>query len=399
MRRVLAVCLHLTFSVALALAGVGVVLASQPSRTRPDEVVVRVRADVSLEKGLDAVVKSGKSLTVLDRRLLATGPSGSSNGKESAGGERTWLLRLAPGSDVVDAINALGHEPGVLFAEANYVGSLCVVPTDPFYPNSSSDFAVVGAEQAWDVQHGADSSVTVAVIDSGVDGYHEDLSATLDFVHSYNFPDGSSVVSDDIGHGTRVAGLIGAAAENGVGLAGLAHGCRLVSLDVATPSGQVALSDVIAAITAAVVADADVINMSLGFDIDCQTLEATCADALHAGVVLVASAGNEGRADAMVYPAGYDSVIGVGAVTDDGVTRATWSNYNGAGGALVELVAPGVTLFSTIPGSQYDGLYGSGTSFAAPIVSAAAALLKAQHPEMSAGAIRDHLSETARERG
>lgn len=407
--RVSATCLFwLSILVSIALEGAGQSGVTS-GRSRPSEVVVRVhgflptmeasRSQATPAHGLPAPLSGcSKHLSIREGLLLSVADK---NAMESTGsvGEQTWLLRLSNNAQIESVIAELKVTPGIVCAEPNYIGQLCMAPTDPLYPQASGDYALIGAEQAWDVQYGADPSVTVAVIDSGVDAYHEDIASALDTANSWNFPDGNGDVFDDIGHGTRVAGLIGAASDNSAGAAGLAHGCRLVSFDVANSAGEIALSDVIAAIDAAVVAGADVVNMSLGFRIHSQTLDATCLDALRSGVVLVASAGNEGSADALVYPALCDSVIGVAAVLDDGATRASWSNYNGPTGTLVELAAPGSTLFSTIPGSQYDGLYGSGTSFAAPLVSGAAALLVAHYPEMSAGAIRDHLRETARALG
>ncbi|MBN1868323.1 S8 family serine peptidase [Candidatus Sumerlaeota bacterium] len=310
-------------------------------------------------------------------------------------GSDIWVLKFDPKVDIEAAIEAYEADPNVVYAEPNYVGTFCFVPSDPLYAQTSSDLGLIGVETAWDVQAGADASVVVAVIDSGVEALHPDLSAVLDTANSFNFVEGTWNVFDDIGHGTRVAGIVGASANNGEGIAGIAFGCTILSLDVAEPDGSIATADVASAVAWAVAYGTDVINMSLRFTGASQTLENACRAAWESGALLVAAAGNENRGDRPVYPACYDCVMGVGAVMDDGATRAPWSNYNGIEDGIVDLVAPGATVFSTIPGAQYNGTYGSGTSFAASMVSGVAALLMAHNPGQSAEAIRSHLRSTA----
>ncbi|NQU42006.1 S8 family serine peptidase [bacterium] len=306
-----------------------------------------------------------------------------------------WVLRFDPSIDIEAVRVEYAADPNVIYAEPNWQGSLCYAPADPLYAQTSADLSLIGIEQAWEVQEGADASVVVAVIDSGVERYHPDLAPALDLANSWNFVDGNANVFDDLGHGTRVAGIIGAAAGNAEGIAGVAFGCSILSLDVTDPSGVITTADVASAVNWAVAHGAHVVNMSLRFSGQSQALETACQAASDAGVLLVAAAGNENQGDLPVYPASYDYVIGVGALADDGQTRASFSNYDGLDDSLVELVAPGDTVFSTIPGSQYNGTYGSGTSFAAPMVSGVAALLKAKYPDQTGPAIRDHLHRAA----
>ena len=309
-----------------------------------------------------------------------------------------YRLLLAPGADIPAVADQLMAAPGVAYAEPNWVGSLCAVPTDPLYPQQAADLALIGVEQAWAVQAGCEGTsqpLRVAVIDSGVDAAHRDLADALDLADSWNFVDGDAHVFDDVGHGTRVAGIIGAVAGNGEGIAGIAHGCRILSLDVADSAGVITSARVAQAVQWAAAHDARVANMSLRFSGFSQTLSDACDVADAGGVVLVAAAGNENQGDQPVYPASYAPVIGVGALMDDGATRAPWSNFNGLQTNLVDLVAPGSTVFSTIPGSQYNGNFGSGTSFAAPMVAATAASLATKYPVQSAPALRQHLLATA----
>ena len=310
------------------------------------------------------------------------------------------LLRLvfSPETDISAVIEKLEKMPNVQYAEPNYVGILYYVPSVPFWPQQASEFGIAGINDAWDSQTGASPSVIVAVIDSGVEADHPNLSLALDLARSYNFADDNAEIFDDIGHGTRVAGIV-AASENGEGIAGVGFGCSLMVLDVADPDGAITVANVSQAINWAVARGANIINMSLGFSGESATLKNACDAAWNAGVLLVAAAGNDNQSESPVYPASFDSVIGVGAVMDDGTTRAPWSNFDGLEDSLVEIVAPGETIFSTIPGAQYNGTFGSGTSFAAPIVSGAAALLMSKYPSRSSHTIRWHLDNTATDLG
>lgn len=388
--------------------------AAGPSRapTRQGEAIVRCRTVESsgLRKSDEAPtfparlaqigerygLRAKRSLA--DTALRASGLRGAAPSASPAA-RATWLLRFAPDVDLDAILEAFAADPEVFYAEPNCIGSLLRVPSDPLYPQTRGDLSLIGAEAAWDVQPGASGELTVAIVDSGIDPFHPDLRDAVDLERSRNFADLNSLVYDDIGHGTRVAGIIGATSGNGEGIAGLAAGCRLLSLDVATSTGAIAASDVAEAIRWAIECDARIVNMSLGFMEPSRAIEDACREAAEAGALLVASAGNGGQGKDAIYPAACDGVIGVAALADDGIARAPWSNFNGSRLDLVELAAPGSTVYSTIPGSQYEGRYGSGTSFAAPMVSGIAALLMSKSPEQSSGAVRAHLRRCAQPLG
>lgn len=297
-----------------------------------------------------------------------------------------------PAEEVARELRALSS---VRHAEPNQRGRLVYTPNDPFFASQLTDLAAIGIEAAWDEQQGANSSVRVAIIDSGIDATHPDLVNVIDFSASFNVAENNSTLLDDTGHGTRIAGIIGAEANNDVGIAGVAFGSTLLVYDVYQPSGTVLLSDVITAMNLAVGDGADVINLSLAFNAYSLLFEEACNNAESAGILVVAAAGNDNQGDLPAYPASYASVLGVGATNDNSTARAVFSNFNGLQGNLVELVAPGTTIFSTMPGTQYNGTFGSGTSFSAPIVAGVGALLKAQNPDQSGTAIRNHLRATA----
>ena len=223
------------------------------------------------------------------------------------------------------------------------------------------------------------SFVKIAILDTGIDYTHPDLAA--------NYRGGVDYVEDDLdplddnGHGTHVAGII-AAVDNDVGVVGVAPEAELYAVKVLDRQGRGGLSDVIAGIDWAVRNNMDVISMSLGTSTYSASLETACSNAYNAGVVLVAAAGNSGDGDPTTdeysYPAAYESVIAVGA-TDDTDTAPYWSNS----GPYLELAAPGVSIYSTMPTyrvtlTPFYGLdYGtmSGTSMACPHVTGTVALV------------------------
>jgi hypothetical protein len=408
----------------LALAAIACLLvaataSANPTRSDivPGEVIVRYRAtnapaarrDPSASGGPVDVRRPPAATLALEARfgfreaLPMVEPAAMASRRATMGGAagtRTWLLRFDPANDAEEIARALARSPGVERAEPNFVGSLAgapFAPSDPLYAaRQAADFSIIGMEEAWSADQAAlTASVTVAVIDSGVDPFHADLLGVLDVANSLNVQQGNAALFDDIGHGTRVAGLIGAAANNGEGIAGVAFGCRIISYDVADPLGQITAANVASAINAASAAGADAINMSLRFGALSFFLREACDDAAAAGALLVAAAGNEAQGDQPSYPASFASVVGVGALSDDGLARAAFSNFNGVEKTQVDIAAPGETLFSAIPGSQYNGEFGSGTSFAAPLVSGVAAIMKARNPLQSGDAIRAHLLATA----
>jgi thermitase len=208
-----------------------------------------------------------------------------------------------------------------------------------------------------------DAEVLIAILDTGIDEKHEDLAGKV--VASINFS-GSQTASDVNGHGTHVAGIIAAITDNSVGVAGIAPNARLLNVKVVDDNGVVWSSTVARGIIWAVDNGAKVINMSLVIPTSSPALEQAIDYAWSKGVVLVASGGNNIKS-IPVYPAYYPEVIAV-AATDVGGNLWSKSNY----GDWVDAYAPGVDIYSTLPGNSYG--YQSGTSMAAAYVAAVAAL-------------------------
>ena len=244
------------------------------------------------------------------------------------------------------------------------------------------------------------AGMRVAVIDSGVDADHPQLrgqvAAGQDFLH--NDPDGKQ---DCVGHGTAVAGIIAAKPTSNAGPRGLAPGATIVPIrvseqtdteDTGTSGEPASPARFAAAIDWAVTeGDADVINMSLVMTADDDRVRAAVAGAVAAGVVVVAAAGNHGRPDETnptPYPASYPDVIGVGAIGPNGVA-GEFSQH----GRYVDVMAPGSEVTVAARGSGH--VSGSGTSYAAPFVSATAALIKQRFPTLTPAQVARRIFATA----
>ena len=245
------------------------------------------------------------------------------------------------------------------------------------------------------------SGVTVAVIDTGVDATHEDLAGTV--LPGWDAITGTPRAdSDPYGHGTHVAGVIAAVAGNGLGGSGAAAGVRILPVRVLDAAGQGWSSSIADGIQWAADHGADVINLSLGGTIPSGVYRAAIDYAVNVrGAVVVASAGNDHEnGNPMQYPASDPDAIAVAANTASG-GRAAFSST----GSYVTLSAPGTSILAPCPpsggictdASGYARL--SGTSMAAPFVSAAAALLRGARPDASPAQVRAWLTSTATDAG
>ena len=260
-------------------------------------------------------------------------------------------------------------------------------------------------DKVWDYSQG--ENVVVAVIDTGIDTDHEDLKDSIynaisaipeeeygsTLEEKYKGPD------DYFGHGTHVAGII-AAADNNNGCLGIAPKSKIMSiksLERVGKTGTGKTSWVVAGINAAVEADVDIINMSIGgTSVKDELLGEAVKKAVNNGILVVCAAGNISNGKAKVfYPAAYDEVVSVAALKRSGesmVVDTSFSNF----GSFVDIAAPGTSIRSTVP----DG-YGakSGTSMACPIVSGAAALLLSKKADLTNEQICELMYDTAVDMG
>lgn len=322
-------------------------------------------------------------------------------------GPDLYVAYLAQGVSVAQGIAHLQSQIGVDFAQPDYVVGVTRISNDPLVAsqwalnNTGQNGGTVDADmdafEAWDIATGTRATI-VAVIDTGVDFTHPDLAANMwinggeipgngidddgngfaDDVYGWNFVGNNGNVMDDNGHGTHVAGIIGAVGNNGIGVAGVNWNTRIMALKFLDANGSGYLSNAVRALNYAVQMGARVSNNSYGGGGYDQFMAAAIANARNAGHIFVAAAGNSSlNIDVSpAYPASYnsDNVIAV-ASTDRNDRLSTFSNY---GVNTVDLAAPGSSILSTLPGGRY-GTY-SGTSMAAPQVAGAMALIWDRNP-------------------
>lgn len=227
--------------------------------------------------------------------------------------------------------------------------------------------------------------IQVAVIDTGINLSHPDLSEAIinAGVDTYN---NDNDASDDNGHGTHVAGIIGAISNNELGIKGMAD-VSLLPIKATCSDGTGTYSDLIEGINVAIANDADVINISMGGERHSSFLKASIEAAIENNIVVVAAAGNYNSTNDF-YPAAYDGVIAV-ASTDKRNNKVESSNY----GKWVDIAAPGNHMLSTSIDGGY--VYKTGTSMAAPVVAGAVALLLQINPDLTPQEVSDILKKSS----
>jgi subtilisin family serine protease len=285
------------------------------------------------------------------------------------------------------ALAELRRDPDIEFAERDYLAEAAFLPNDPSVVSGDAwHLAQIQAVQAWNLTTGR-SNVVVAVLDSGINPAHPDLSGQL--LPGYDFVNNDPDPADDFGHGTAVSGVVVAAGNNRVGVAGVAYGCRVLPVKVIDASGFAAYSCLAQGIHYAVDQGARVVNISIVGSAPSAALQDAMDYAWSNNVVIVAAAGNTADA-APQYPAACDHVISVSATEPDD-SLAGFSSY----GSTVTLGAPGDSIWTTQ--NHTDNLYGAwrGTSFASPLVAGVAALVASENPSLSNTQIVAILEQTA----
>ena len=303
---------------------------------------------------------------------------------------------------VEEMVKRLQVDSDIEYAHPNYIYHLCEIPNDPYFGLqwglhntgqtggiSNSD---IDAPEAWERENG-DASIIIAILDTGVDLNHPDLKNKL--VAGYDFINNDVSPQDDRGHGTHVAGIAAAEANNGIGIAGVSWKSKIMPVKIGDANGSFPLDAIIAGLVYATDNGARIINMSFGgwWYEDTPAERDAIQYAYRNGVVLVAAAGNENWPipfswygwDYRVYPAAYWECLSV-AATDNTDGRASFSNYGD-----VDVAAPGVDVLSLraegtdmygdgthVVGDKY--YLASGTSMAAPFVAGMAALILSDKP-------------------
>jgi subtilisin family serine protease len=362
--------------------------STEPVRTTefvPGEVIVRFKPGLGFESR-QGILRAESAR--LDKRL----------GLPGAG-----LVKLPPGESVAAAVNAFERHADVLYAQPNYVYHAAAIPSDPFFGTlwalhnlgqpvdgvSGTDDADIDAPEAWSLTTGSDA-VKVAVVDTGVEYDHPDLAGNIAELGP-DYYSGDLDPRDENGHGTHVAGTIGAQGNNGVGVSGVNWDVGLMPIRVLGPTGSGTTAMIAKGFAYAAQHGAKVVNASLGGG----TFDPTLADTIGAAAetLFVVAAGNGGAdrvgddndlAGQQVYPCSYALAnVVCAAATDLSDGLASFSNY---GATSVDLAAPGVRIGSTYVGGTY--VQNQGTSMAAPHVAGVAALLLARDPAASVATLR-----------
>lgn len=281
------------------------------------------------------------------------------------------------------AVGNLMRNPHIKFAEVDALVEPGATVSDPGFP-SEWHLPKISAPAAWDYSVG--SGVTIAILDTGVDGTHPDLAPRL--VGGWNFYDNNSNTSDVYGHGTAVAGAAAAAMDNGIGVAGVAGNANIMPVRISDPSGYAYLSTIANGLTWAADHGARVANISYSVASSSTVISAANYFRSKGGVV-ASSAGNTGAA-ASTLPTSSMLVV---AATDSNDLRASFSTY----GSFVSIAAPGVSIYTTANGGGYRTA--SGTSFSSPIVAGAAALILSRRPDYSPAQVDAVLKSTATDLG
>lgn len=327
-----------------------------------------------------------------------------------------WSVVEIPGSMGLEAaLAAFRRSPEVLQVEPSYRVKLYRIPGDPKYGGMWA-LEKIGAPKAWETSVGS-TNVVVGVVDTGLDYNHPDLAANVwvnprevagngrdddgngyvDDVHGIDLVEKDSDPMDDEGHGTHVAGTIGAVGDNGFGVVGVNWRVKILSIRMLSADNYAGTADLLAGFDYAVGlkragVNLRVLNNSWGNDYPSEALREAFCTAGDNGILSVCAAGNDGVDNDLNphYPSGYDcsSIVSVAASTptDD---PAYFTNY---GRDTVDLAAPGVGILSTLKGGFYTTY--QGTSMAAPHVAGAAALLLSIRPDLSVGQLKALLMDT-----
>ena len=369
----------LSAAVVATMAGVSTwALAGETPVDAPVRLIVGTRSGADTTAPLRTVGSMG--VRVLD----SAGPA-----QQAMSTLRAQTLEVSKARSA-KVIAALRGDPTVTYVEVDHVRKASdVSPDDPMYTDGlQREVDQVRLPAAWETATGG--AVKVAVLDTGVTKT-KDLTGAV--IGGWNYVGNSSNTADDYGHGTRVASIVAARGNNNAGMAGGCWSCVILPVKVLDRNGNGYDSTIAKGVIYAADKGASIINMSLGGTAYSKTLSEAVAYANRKGVLVVAAAGNGGNTT-KTYPAALTDVVAVGATAKGSDARAGFSSFNGKGDTWVDMAAPGV-----ITAMDQDGIYHTdqqGTSFAAPMVAGAAALVKSVHPSYTGWSLQRALLSSAR---
>ncbi len=333
----------------------------------PGRVLVRFRPDILAIGVPDSIIEAG------------------ARDKGELDGTGVHVLEMPIDGDEEAMVRALQSRSDVEFAELDRLISPAeVIPNDPWYRNWEWHLQKIQAPAAWSINSGS-SNVVVAILDTGVDGEHEDLTSKM--VPGWNIYNNNSDTRDVNGHGTLVAGTSAASSNNGMGVASVAWGCRIMPVRISDSTGYAAFSNMASGLTWAADHGARVANLSYRASTSSTVASAAQYFQSKGGVVTVA-AGNEGAFE----PSPDNPYVLTVSGTDANDLLYAWSNT----GNNVDLAAPG-SVYTTVNGGGYSAA--SGTSVAAPIVAAIAALVLSANPALTGDDVQTLLKQSSDDLG
>lgn len=333
---------------------------ADPPQWAPGRILVQARSGVDDWRLEDVLARHGaRTVSILEKI-------------------KVHIVSVPPQAEEAVA-RALAHNPNIAFAEPDRLlppGE--IHPDDPQYPNQWH-LPLMNAPGAWDYTLG--DGVVAAVLDTGVDATHADLAGKL--VPGWNIYNNNADTSDIYGHGTKVAGVIGAADDDGLGVASLSWNTMIMPVRISRDDGYAYYSTIASGLTWAADHGAHVANISYMVT-GSSTVGSAAAYFRERGGVVFASAGNSGALESVLDS---ETIISVAATTssDD---RASWSSY----GDFVDLAAPGAGIVTTMRGGGYASV--SGTSFSSPAAAAVGALVLAINPVLSPSRVEQVIEST-----
>jgi len=379
----------------------------------PGEILIKFKENnLNIKKTSEGIIETGNpKIDSLHQKYNVKSQTPLFNKKDGLKElSNIYKIKLNEEEDIHTVIDEYKQASNVEYVEPNYQYSTSVIPNDPFFNlewglNQENDHDI-DAIEAWDIETGS-PDITIAVIDTGVDYTHPDLvdniwinedeipdngidddnNGFIDDYYGWNFCNDDNDPIDDFGHGTHCAGTIAAVANNGIGIAGVCWNSKIMCLKGLDATGSGYSDDLANCIIYAADNGADILSNSWGGYYVSQIIIDAINYAESKGVVIIAAAGNS-NVDYKHYPAGYDNVISVSA-TDNNDEKASFSNY----GSWIDIAAPGVDIFSTMPtysvtmndlwgySQNYDEM--SGTSMACPHVSGLAGLILSKNPDLT----------------
>ncbi|MBK7105037.1 MAG: S8 family serine peptidase [Ignavibacteriae bacterium] len=362
-----------------------------------DRIILKFKESSSLYKISNSVIQKFQESELTQTFKLSKGNNSSSKILQNI-----FTLKFKSPFDINFVLKEISSLPEIEWAEPHYLSKIDFTPNDPSFQTSQHYLNVIKAQEAWDVNTGSEE-IIIAIVDTGVDWEHPDLSANIwnnmdeidnngidddgngfiDDIHGWDFGgvEGTSdnnPKEDRADHGTLVAGLASAVSNNEIGIASIGFKSKLLAVKTAqdnirSESGLALVAYGYEGIIYAADNGAKIINCSWGSNNFSNAAQAVIDYAVSKGALVVAAAGNDNN-DAGFYPANYNGVLSV-AGTDNSDIKASWSNY----GTKVDVCAPGVNVYSTW---QDDPFYISadGTSLSSPITAGLAALVANQFP-------------------